>query len=102
MPTPTPIQVDDSTLVQASSRIVSCELDGEAVLLDPQAGEYFGLNEVGAVIWAMLATPCRVSDLHSAVVSRFDVDEDTCRDDVMTLVEELVARGLAVVVPPRE
>lgn len=102
MPTPTPIQIDDATFVQASSRIISCELAGEAVLLDPQAGLYFGLNEVGAVVWAMLASPCRVSDLHSTVIARFDVDEDTCHDDVMTLVEELVARGLAVVVPPRE
>jgi hypothetical protein len=101
MPPPSPIEVDDVMLVQASSRIVSCELEGEAVLLDPQAGLYFGLNDVGAAIWTMLASPCRLSDLYGAVVNRFDVDEDTCRDDVRTLVEELLARGLAVVVAPR-
>ena len=102
MPLPAPIQLDDATLVQASSRIVSCELDGEAVLLDPQAGLYFGLNDVGAAIWAMLSGPRRLGDLCSAVVNRFDVDDATCHDDVMSLVEELIARGLAVVVAPRE
>ncbi|MBL8144154.1 MAG: PqqD family protein [Acidobacteria bacterium] len=102
MPPLSPIQLDDAVLVQASSRIVSCELDGEAVLLDPQAGLYFGLNDVGAAIWSMLASPCRLGDLCGSIVSRFDVDDDTCRDDVKTLVEELLARGLAVFVAARE
>ena len=50
----------------------------------------------------MLASPCRLGDLCGSIVSRFDVDEDTCRDDVKTLVEELLARGLAVFVAARE
>ena len=81
---------------------MSCELEGEAVLLDPQAGLYFGLNDVGAAIWAMLAGPCRLGDLCGSVTTRFDVDDDTCRDDVRTLLEDLLVRGLAVVVAPRE
>jgi len=100
-PSPLPLDLDDATLVQASSRIVSCELDGEAVLLDPQAGLYFGLNDVGAAIWSMIASPCRVSDICASIVTRFDVDDDTCHDDVQSLIEELLSRNLAVIVAPR-
>ena len=71
----------------------------EAVILGLSDGVYYGLDPVGARIWALLATPRRVTELVSAVVADFDVAPDRCGQDVLALLDSLVARGLIREVP---
>ncbi len=67
---------------------------GEAVILGLRDGMYYGLDEVGATVWAILATPTRVSAVVAGVVAEFDVEQETAERDVLALLEELRARAL--------
>ena len=66
----------------------------EVVILDIASGRYFGLNDVGAVIWDHLDHEATRRDLVDAVVASFDVDRAQAAADIDELVAELIDRGL--------
>ena len=78
---------------------VSCRLEDETVLLELNKGVYFGLNGVGSLIWEMIQRPQSVQTVCSAVLEKYEVDPETCRRDVLRLLEDLQEAGLANVVP---
>ena len=53
---------------KATSRVLSRVLDGEAVLLDLGGGQYYGLDEVGTVVWTALEAGASVAELVVRVV----------------------------------
>jgi len=66
----------------------------ELVILDVNSGHYFGLNDVGALIWDHLEHDTTRDDLVDAVLASFDVDRDQATSDIDDLVTELADRGL--------
>ena len=83
-----------SSLLVCSDDQVSTTVGAETVMLGMHDGVYYGLDAVGALAWALLATPRRVSELVYAVVSDFDVTPAQCEHDLLALLEELLQRGL--------
>jgi hypothetical protein len=77
-----------------SEEVLSRELDGELVLLDLQTEEYFGLDEVGVLVWALLEQPLSLDGLVEAVMAEYEVAEEQLRADLAALVAELAAAGL--------
>lgn len=82
----------DTVLVSPDQ--VSTELGSETVILGVEAGRYFGLNEVGARIWALVQAPQRVEAICAAIMDEYDVTLAECSRDVIELLEELAAKGL--------
>jgi hypothetical protein len=76
-------------------------LEEGGVLLHARDEVYFGLNEVGARVWALL--PPRSSgldELVSVIASEYpEVPADTIRADVQELLDDLVEHGLLAVEP---
>ena len=86
------------TKVKAPDGVMSTQLDGEAVLMHVSKGIYFGLNEVGAFIWKLMAKPVSIRALCRAVEQEFDVLSGLCEDDVLTLMEQLGEKDLVEIV----
>jgi hypothetical protein len=72
------------------------EVDDEIIILDIPSGQYFGLNDVGALVWSLLDGATDRDGLIDAVTAAFDVDRDTAGADVDSLLAELVDAGLVV------
>src|SRR5919109_1239412 len=83
-----------SSVIVAAEGQVSCDLAGEAAILDLKSGEYYGLNAVGARIWNLIQEPKAVHEILSVLVEEYDVEPDRCRRDLVALIEELAAKGL--------
>jgi hypothetical protein len=94
-----PPRLDADTRVVAARDQVSAELDGEAVVLSLADGIYYGLDPVGASVWALLEQPRTVAELRDAVVAEYDVDAPTAEADLLRLLADLAARGLVEVRP---
>jgi hypothetical protein len=75
------------------------ELDGEIVILSFASGEYFGLDEVGTLIWKQLQQRVTLAEICAAVMAEYDVDEAQCTEDVTLLLEEMIAKQLVTVEP---
>jgi hypothetical protein len=85
---------NSDSCVVLSDEQVSTSLGQETVILGMEDGVYYGLDAVGARVWALLATPHRVSELVRAVVGEFDVTSEQCERDVLALLDELSERRL--------
>lgn len=55
---------------------------------------YYGLNAVGARIWALLEEPRTVREVQERLVDEFRVDPDRCSKEVGELLASLVGMGL--------
>lgn len=84
----------ESSVVAAPEGQLSCDLAGEAVILDIKSGEYYGLNAVGGHIWNLIQEPKAVNDVLSVLLEEYDVDRERCQRDLLVLLEDLAAKGL--------
>ena len=84
---------DDSTFV-ASPDQISCDLGGEAAILNLKTGVYYGLDPVGARIWELLLTPKTFAQIRDAILSEYDVEPGPCERDLRDLLEKLTAERL--------
>ncbi len=82
-----------STVVAIKDQL-SADLKGEAVILNCVNGVYYGLNEVGNVIWAFVQEPRQVAEITAKIESEFDVAPDVCERDVLALLAQLAEAGL--------
>ena len=93
-----PILLDAAAVVTTAQ--LSTRLGDEVVVLGLRDSEYYGLSNVGVRIWELLQTPQTLSAIVDVVVSEYDVDRDRAAADLMTLLEDLQARGLVAITPP--
>jgi len=83
---------------------LTAEIDGEMVALDVAGGGCFGFDAVATRIWTLIEQPVVIAELCDTLLGLFDIDEETCRRDVLALLDELAREGLIRVepVPVRE
>ncbi|WP_031525671.1 PqqD family protein [Dyadobacter crusticola] len=80
---------------QLTSDQISSKVAGETVILNHNKGAYYGLDEVGVLVWDTLEKgPQTIEELCNVVVSEYDVDLDTCKGDIDTLLKDLISEKL--------
>lgn len=89
--------ISTETTVHRRNDLLANEMsESETVMLDIDAGSYYGLRDVSKAIWDHLAAPMTVTTLCERLMSEFDVDADTCRRETLTFLQTMAARGLVV------
>ena len=98
---PAGAHAEATPLPKARADVIFQAVPEGAVLLSARDEIYYGLNEVGAEIWALLvATPRSLEALCEQLASRYpDVPPQTLRTDVLELLADLASAGL-VALPP--
>jgi hypothetical protein len=81
---------------QVSPKVLSASVLEQAVLLNPEAGEYFGLNPITSLIWEELQTPASLEHLIKVVCKTYLVTEDEALEDIEELLNEMQAKGLVM------
>ena len=87
------------TRLAPSPDTVCRELDGEAVILHLESGQYYGLDPIGTRIWEMLGDHPRPRDIAAVLVSEYDVSPQQLEADLLDLLTRLAARSLIHVAP---
>ena len=80
--------------VSVPADVLCRELNGELVLLDLDGETYFGLDEVGARMRAVLTTSDSIQAAHETLLDEYDVAPDVLKRDITELVQKLVAHRL--------
>jgi len=86
--------INQNTTIVAAEDLSVAYLDDEAVLLDVQSGNYFGLNNVGVRIMDLIGEPRLVREICETLSQEYDVDPDQLKRDVLVFLEGLVAHQL--------
>ena len=82
------------SVVVAGARQVSCDLAGEAAMLQLESGVYYTLNRVGARVWTLVQQPVRVTALRDQLLAEYDVAPDRLEADLFDLLTRLAAERL--------
>ena len=88
-------------IVRAASGQISSNLAGEEVILQLETGVYYGLNPVGARVWALLQQPHSVAEICEVLLDEYDVEPARCRQDVQELLAQLAEAQLIEVIHAR-
>jgi hypothetical protein len=88
----TPISLEDTFVI--SKDAIFRDLDGEGVILDLNAGTYFGLNEIGTRIWQLIAENGALKTVFHALCDEYDVAPETLERDLLALVTDLAEARL--------
>ena len=84
-----------NTIWQVSKKVLSSKIDEEVILMSFEADSYFGIDPVGSHIWELLSIkPATINELVQILVEEYEVDEETCRKDVRTFIDDMCARKL--------
>ena len=84
-----------STLAR-SERILAQQAADTVVLLDPDSGQYFTLDDVGARVWELSDGTRSVSQLVEILCAEYDAPASTIHADVLELLAELADERLVV------
>ncbi len=69
--------------------VAQCDLEGEAVILHLETGQYHSLNDVGSTVWKRIQSPTAVSELLDALLAEYDVDAASCLSDLLSVLETM-------------
>ncbi|NWF35530.1 lasso peptide biosynthesis PqqD family chaperone [Mariprofundus sp. KV] len=83
------LQMDN--VIRRNPEIVHSDMDGETVMMSVNEGNYYGLNGVGSQIWDLLEQEMSVDAICTELLSRFDVEEEQCRSEVLAFLDEMVS-----------
>lgn len=78
--------------------VLARELEGESVLLNLDNETYYGLDDVGTRMWQVLIAEGSIDAACKLLVTEYDVELATLREDLLELVAELRDNGLLHVV----
>ena len=82
------------TIAKPMPDIIWKKVQGEIVLLNPETGEYFGLNETGSAFFEKLDGRRSFDEILRLMQDEFEVEDETLRQDVLELAEVLASKGL--------
>jgi Coenzyme PQQ synthesis protein D (PqqD) len=67
---------------------------GDAILLNLGTGQYFSLNQTGALIWKLMESSTTLAGMSEALFDRFDVTPEAADETVRELMRDLKAHKL--------
>lgn len=84
------LDIPGSSLISPAQNQIASKLSSEAIILNLNSGIYYGLNEVGARIWDLVAEqPYSVDQLRSHLLEEYDVSPEVCEKDLTAILLEL-------------
>ena len=89
--------ISRSSIIVASKEQVSCDFNGESVILSFKNDSYYGLSPVGTFIWELIKEPKTFGQIKEALLANYEVDPDECERDLLELVNDLLANELVQV-----
>lgn len=86
--------ISGHSIVVVAKEQVSCDLGGEAAILNLKSGVYYGLDPIGARIWNLIQEPKNLNEIREILLKEYDVEPDRCERDLLALLQKLADEGL--------
>jgi hypothetical protein len=85
------------SVIHIPQTVLFRDLAGEAVLLHLDTGKYYGLDPVGARMWALLAQDGHMEQAYRALLDEYDVAPEQLERDLVAFVDKLAAQQLLTI-----
>jgi hypothetical protein len=77
-----------------SEKALAADVGEDVVALHIERSLTYGMTGVTATVWKLLSEPHDLPQLCDDLLKLYEVDATVCREQVSTLVDEMVAEGL--------
>ena len=77
---------------------VYAQVEDDIVALNVRQGRCYGMENVTAAVWSLLAEPISLDGICRQLMDTYDVDADECRSDVGRLLDTMHQEGLVELV----
>lgn len=74
------------------------ELEGESVLLNLDSESYFGLDDIGTRMWAVLTDAESIETAYETLLAEYEVEPEHLRTDLCGFIDKLSEAGLIDVI----
>jgi hypothetical protein len=91
---PAPIAFAAESRVVLSQDQLSCDLAGEAAIVNLKNGVYYGLDAVGARVWHLMREPVSIATIIDSLLNVYAVERTTLESDVHRFLNQLAEQGL--------
>ena len=81
--------ISNQSIVTLAKEQASCDLGGEAVVLNFKDGTYYGLDSVGTSVWKFIQEAKTISEGNEYILSNYEVEPKQCENDLLQLFNEL-------------
>src|SRR5215203_107538 len=88
-----------SDRVQIPDDVLISNLQDESVILNLDSERYFGLDNVGTRMLSVLTTSESIEAAYQKLLREYAVDSEMLRADLLSLIENLVEKGVVQVAP---
>jgi hypothetical protein len=88
------LESDNSGRFVRAPTAISTVVDGIELIVDTNSGRYFGLDDIGAVIWNALREPKALAVVQRTLVAEFDGDADLIAREAEQFIDRLSRNGL--------
>jgi hypothetical protein len=86
--------ITSKSIIKAVENQVSCDMAEEMVVLNTKSGIYYGLDEMGAMIWKQVQSSRTIEQVVNSITSEFDVDREQCTKNMIDFFTNLESYGL--------
>jgi len=69
-------------------------VDDEMVILNTESGEYFGLDEMGALMWQHFSQDDSIQETFDRISDIYEVESAQLQNDIFTFIQKLENVGL--------
>jgi len=83
-----------SSIFVQNELLISQEVEGEIIILNPESGDFFCLNGIASCIWPLLETGQSVDSVISLLAEGLDISVKSCETDVLAFFESMLAQDL--------
>ena len=88
------MDISDSMKVTVPENVMFRDLEGEAVLLNLDNENYYGLDSVGTRMWNVLSSTGSIQEAYDVLITEYDAEPEVLRKDLLELVKDLETQGL--------
>ena len=82
------------TPLKVSEQAHCARMGNQIIVADMRSGRYFGLDDVGAAVWALIEQRATRGAIVDRVHAEYDVSRDVLERDVDRLLDDLLQRRL--------
>ncbi|HPQ46505.1 MAG TPA: PqqD family protein [Clostridia bacterium] len=80
--------------MKLNENIILKDMQGEAVLLNLDTGDYYSLNAVGNKIINLTLEDMTVDEIAAELIEIYDIDEKTAKSDINSLINDLINNNI--------
>ncbi|NEO87477.1 MAG: PqqD family protein [Spirulina sp. SIO3F2] len=88
------LDLDWNAQLRLAPDVLIQDLAGEAVLLDLNTEQYFGLDDVGTRMVQVLTDAASIQAAYESLLAEYEVEPEILRQDLQAFILELQTHGL--------